>query len=243
MPRGSSSASTIDASSSSSVSSAAVYRNYKPKLVDLNDNYDSWIQSVRNVLFTLDCLNLYEASMQPDTTIPDSELDPSLRRVTWGLITQSLSPTMSQKIRDVELGQVETLRILRRIRNEFYRSTIVSKSRLKDQLHSIQLESYNDLSSYIAALKSIVDKLKGLGYQVDNEDMLYYLLKGLPLDYSPVVQVIKIPRQSPLTWDEVVYMLKDFADDPKIIVDTVQNQRWNTVVVLLKRHSSFVKSN
>ncbi len=72
------------------------------------------------------------------------------------------------KVREVTLGDVEDL--LRKIKNEFYRSTVVSKSKLKDQLHSLQLESYSDLSDYISALQAIVTRLKGLGYKVDKDE-------------------------------------------------------------------------
>ena len=198
---------------------AAAYRSFRPKLLELDDDYDSWEQSLKNTLYAMDCLPLYNASLLPTAaagaTVSDTVVPPYLRRIIWGTINASLSKKMMNKVRSVTLGEVEEL--LRKIKNEFYRSTVVSKSKLKDQLHSLQLENYTDLSEYIAGLHTIVTRLKGLGYNVDKEDKQYYLLKGLPLDYSPVVQVIKIPRSPALTWDEVVFMLRDFADDPKII--------------------------
>ena len=162
------------------LAAAAAYRNYKPKLLELDDDYDSWEQSLKNALYAMDCLPLYNASLKPTAdagaTVSDTVVPPILRRIIWGTINSSLSKKMMNKVRNVTLGEVEEL--LRKIKNEFYRSTVVSKSKLKDQLHSLQLESYSDLSDYISALQAIVTRLKGLGYKVDKEDKEYYLLKG-----------------------------------------------------------------
>merc|ERR1712127_429544 len=102
----------------------------------------------------MDCLPLYNASLliaaDAGATVPDTVVPPTLRRAIWGTITSSLSKKMMNKVRNVTLGEVEEL--LRKIKNEFYRSTVVSKSKLKDQLHSLQLENYTDLSEYIAGL-------------------------------------------------------------------------------------------
>jgi hypothetical protein len=222
-------------SAPATLAAAAAYRNFRPKLLELNDDYDCWEQSLKNTLYAMDSLPLYNASLKPATdpggTVSDTVVPPLLRRIIWGTINQSLSKKMMNKVRGVSLGEVEDL--LRKIKNEFYRSTVVSKSKLKDQLHSLQLENYTDLSDYIAGLHAIVTRLQGLGYKVDKEDKEYYLLKGLPLDYSPVVQVIKIPRSPALTWDEIVYMLQDFADDPKVIGSTNKtNPKLNKVLTI-----------
>ena len=42
------------------------------------------------------------------------------------------------------------------------------------------------------------------------------LLEGLPADYDAIKQNIKIPREPALTWEQIVFLLEDYADDPKI---------------------------
>ena len=97
----------------------------------------------------------------------------------------------------------------------FYRTSIKTRSRLKKQLAAIKLEHYKTLTDYTTALTDIIGKLADIGCKVDFEDQVEALLDGLPPAYDAVSTVIKIPRATPMTWDEIILLLEDFADDPK----------------------------
>jgi hypothetical protein len=126
----------------------------------------------------------------------------------------SLNDDLTAKVDDVPLGDVEQL--LREVRKQFYKTTVQSKSKLKKQLQKAQLEDHADLGAYIAHVNSLCKRLAGLGSPVTQEDKEFHLLEGLPDDYAAIKQNIKIPREPQLTWEQVVFLLEDFSDNPRI---------------------------
>ena len=57
----------------------------------------------------------------------------------------------------------------------FYKSTIQTKTKLKKMLEKAQLEDHTDIGAYVAHLKSLIKRLKGMGYNVPDEDAEYRL--------------------------------------------------------------------
>ena len=76
-------ANAAHAHSAGTLAAAAAHRNFRPKLLELNDDYDCWEQSLKNTLYSMDCLPLYNASLKPATdpggTVSDTVVPPLLR--------------------------------------------------------------------------------------------------------------------------------------------------------------------
>lgn len=150
----------------------------------------------------------------PVTRAPGSSVNITLRRWAWGIITCSLNAEITAKVDRIQPGEVEDL--LRLLRGLHYRPTVNTRSKLKRQLFAAKLEDHADLSAYVAHHCNLHARLQTLGYTVEDEDKLHFLLEGLPDDYAPIKQVINLPRSPALTWDDVVKQLTDFADNPRI---------------------------
>ena len=177
------------------------------------DNYDTWDKMVKHTFFAEGWIEMYNKSLTEDKK--DDKADDADRRLAWGCITGSLQGDMVSRIDKVPLGEVEEL--LRCIRSRFYRKTANSKSELRQKLHGARLEDHADLETYITYIEKCVSRLAEMGKTIDDEDKLFYLLKGLPADYDATVAVINIPRpEGVLSWDQAVHMLRDRAQNPNV---------------------------
>ena len=150
-------------------------------------SYDFWDTAIKDHFFGKGWMRMYQASEAKEGK--DDESSDTDRAQAWTTITQSMEPEIRARVDEIPLGEVEAL--LMAIREQFYRNTIQTKSSLKNQLHDAKLEDHADLDTYIVHLKHVCKRLHGLGYEVDREDKVYYLLRGLPGDYEMVVQALK----------------------------------------------------
>ena len=160
------------------------------------------------------------------------------RRTAWGTITQSLNnnPKLSAKVDNVDLGKVELL--IRSIREQYYRTTVASKSALRDELMAARLEDHDSINEYITYVETLIKRLTGLGKTIDDEDKQYYLLKGLPDDYDPVKMSIST-SEDPLAWERIVFKLRDFASNPKVMGTTASKGKRKKQVY----HTQFKHNN
>ena len=192
-------------------SGLTVGRGYKLQTLT-SDNYDAWERRLKAIFYAMDWTSIYAAAQTG--TSQQAKVTDAQRRQAWGLVYCSLEDEMTAKVDDVNPGDVEGL--LRAVRGQFYKSTIQTKTKLKKMLEKAQLEDHPDIGTYIAHIKGIIKRLKGMGYVVPDEDAEYRLLEGLPPDYESVKRVIRMPRDTPLTWEQIVFMLEDYASDPRI---------------------------
>ena len=151
---------------------------------------------------------------------PDARCDeatPLCRRQSWGVITASLPAEELLKIDTIQLGESEAL--LRAVRSAFYSGCMQDKNNLRDRISTILLEEFADIDVYIAELISIRAKLHISRVTYTEEEMLYFLMKGLPDDYSHAKNTILMATPSP-TWKVVVGLLKNLARSPNIAGST-----------------------
>lgn len=164
---------------------------------------------------------MYEISEQKNGK--DNAASEDDRMSAWGTITDSLPPEKLKQINKVKLGDVEGL--LRTIRSQFYRQTAGTRNNLKDKLQNAKLEDFDDFEAYAASLELVISRLSGLGYDVEEEDKVYYLLKGLPVDYEAVKSTLRLPQQPPLSWDQHMHTLREFiANSPSIVGHTTRGK-------------------
>ena len=183
-----------------------------PKLT--SDNFDVWDRSLQDILYALGWDKLYQLSLLEGQRADEDDIKAIDRRAAWGLIKLSLNDDLAAKVDGVKRGEVEEL--LRAITTQYYKATVQTKHAIRRRLEKAALSDFHDLGAYIAFIKLCIKRLSGMGMTISSEDHVFRLLEGLPDDYEPVKQVIKIPRDPALTLAEITFLLEDFADNPRV---------------------------
>ena len=186
------------------------------------DNYNEWERLMKHLFYAKEWEAMETASRQaPGPAVPGGaapappradDIDAAERRKAWGVLMASLNTEMLSKLDGVGLGEVEEA--LRTIRQEYYRDTTHTRAQLRRQLQTIDFENYGDIGTYVAELENLYRRMAGMGQIIGNEEKIYFLLEGLPLDYAHVVSQIRMPRAGlpELTWSEIVTLLRDYQD-------------------------------
>uniref|UniRef100_A0A2N9EJ37 CCHC-type domain-containing protein n=1 Tax=Fagus sylvatica TaxID=28930 RepID=A0A2N9EJ37_FAGSY len=76
---------------------------------------------------------------------------------------------------------------------------------LKMELHNIKKESTNSVNSFLQKVKDTRDRLAAVGVQIDNEEILHIVLKGLPHEYHAFSTAIR--TQNDATSFEDIHVL------------------------------------
>ena len=59
------------------------------------------------------------------------------------------------------------------------------------KLHNIKKESTNSVNSFLQKVKDTRDRLAAVGVQIDKEEILHIVLKGLPHEYHAFSTTIR----------------------------------------------------
>ena len=95
------------------------------------------------------------------------------------MINSTFSPTALSLV----VGQTTAhgvLSVLEKRYTSISRSNILN---LKMDLHNIKKESSDSINTFLQKVKDVQDHLGVVGVQIDNEEILHIVLKGLPYEY------------------------------------------------------------
>ena len=134
-------------------------------------NWLSWIDRVQDYLYGKNALEIFEQSLIDPTDDDDAKanITPTIRTNTYFAIKASMGDEVAKKQSSIK-PRGETEALLRALKHKYAKNTVNARSKLKKQLHSARLEDHADLDTYIAHIKSIVQKLGKTGYNVMEED-------------------------------------------------------------------------
>ena len=212
----------------------------RAKIIQLTEtNYDAWELSLRNVFYA----NAWDELMDAIDGGYRASVRVEMRKAAWGCVTTSLSYEMSTLTSSISLGNVEEL--VRLVFNHHYRNSPSTRGALKDKLHSLKLEDYKSFEAYVAEMKNILRRLSSVGYEVGDEDRVYYLLKGLPSDYDALKQTIRCCQsREGTTFEIAIADIRSFCqDNPKVFGSGVATtKRSDTVMVQQDSSNRFRKS-
>lgn len=76
---------------------------------------------------------------------------------------------------------------------------------LKGELHNLK-KGVDSVDVYLQKIKVVRDKLLAVGVVIDDEELLYITLKGLPKDYNAFRSATRT-RSTQLSFDELSTML------------------------------------
>ncbi|KAI0488556.1 hypothetical protein KFK09_028392 [Dendrobium nobile] len=145
------------------------------------DNYAIWrIQIIQH--FTA---NGYEGHLTGKATPPSTEASQEHHRwhvVDTNLISSlfsTISPHILPYIINSSTAQ-EVWYVLERRFQPMSQSRVIQ---LKNELHHIQMKDIN-MQQYLSQIKNIVDNIAASGSEVEPEDIVFYILNGLPSTYN-----------------------------------------------------------
>lgn len=156
-------------------------------------NYLLWRTQVMNALRANGYIEYLDSTKpSPEPTIVDSS-NPRVRLpnpefVLWTLIDNQLLSCVTSSLSSTTLSHVLGLTHVCQVWDALeHRLNSLSKSRiheLKNKLYTVKLKGSMD--EYIDEIRGYEQQLQAVGYHVDDDDLVFYALKGLPEEYRPV---------------------------------------------------------
>ncbi|XP_028549772.1 uncharacterized protein LOC114579441 [Dendrobium catenatum] len=138
------------------------------------DNYPLWSNQIVKILRANGFATFLEHKPGSDsttetssTTSKDLNQDPS----PWSVIDQNLAAALCSTISPTVLPY------------------------LKNELHIVSMKNLS-MSQYLTEIKKIVDQIASAGSTVDSEDVIIYILNGLPPSYQPFTASIRTMQTS-----------------------------------------------
>lgn len=132
-----------------------------------------------------------------DCTKPSPEpmiLDESNSRVSnpeftlWTLIDNQLLSCLTSSLSSTTLphvlGLTHTCQVWAALEHRFNSLSKSHIHELKNKLYSVKMKGSVD--EYIDEIRSYDQKLEAVGYHVDDDDLVFYTLRGLPEEYKPI---------------------------------------------------------
>lgn len=155
------------------------------------DNYPLWQAQVLK-LFTANgfhhFLDQTAPSQEQFLSIATGDLQANPHYTQWRLIDQNLSAalysTISQSILSYILNLPTTAEIWQTLKRRLQSHNHSRVIQLKSELHHLTLKD-KSMQQYLLEVKSIIDNISATGSTIDPEDIILYILNGLPPLYQP----------------------------------------------------------
>ncbi|PKU64810.1 Retrovirus-related Pol polyprotein from transposon TNT 1-94 [Dendrobium catenatum] len=176
------------------------------------ENYSVW----RSQIVKICRANGFDLFLDPNAPIPDKTIltsagisvkNPAYAK--WLLIDQNLSAaicaTISPPLLPYVLNLDSTSSIWTTLETRFQSTNRSRVIQLKNELHHISLKN-STMLQYLIEIKSIVDKISAAGSNIDPEDVILYILNGLPNSYQSFKTSIRT-MLTPLTLDQLYPLL------------------------------------
>ncbi|PKU68164.1 Retrovirus-related Pol polyprotein from transposon TNT 1-94 [Dendrobium catenatum] len=136
-------------------------------------------------------------------------LDPNQDTHQWTVIDQNLATAMCSTISPAVLPYVihleSTHEIWSTLHTRFQSSNRSKVIQLKNELHNISMQSMS-MTDYLTEVKKIVDQIASAGSSIDSEDIIIYILNGLPPAYQSFTTTIRT-MQGTMTLDNLYALL------------------------------------
>ncbi|PKU84173.1 Retrovirus-related Pol polyprotein from transposon TNT 1-94 [Dendrobium catenatum] len=189
------------------------------------DNYPVWRSQILKILRA----NSLESFLDSTVPIPPKNVttsdgltatNPSY--LNWVFTDQNLAAaicaTISSPVLPYILNLETTSSIWSTLETRFQSTNRSRVIQLKNELHNISLKN-STMIQYLNEVKSIVDKIAAAGSNVDTEDIILYILNGLPATYQAFKTSIRT-MLTPLTLDQLYPLL--ISEEINIAADTAR---------------------
>ena len=109
----------------------------------------------------------------------------------FGIIIFSLTKDQTRLFMDV-IASGSAYELWNSLSERYERKTVASKADTMNALYECKMAKHELFDVYVSRIKALVMRLRGMGESYSNDQMLYVMFKGLPLDYEPTIQALKI---------------------------------------------------
>ncbi|KAI0520417.1 hypothetical protein KFK09_007891 [Dendrobium nobile] len=189
------------------------------------DNYSLWRSQVLKIV----CANGFQHFLESTTSPPpetvtnadgSSSRNPMLSK--WILTDQNISApicsTISPQVLPYMIYLETTAAIWLSLQNRFQSTNRSKVIQLKNELHHIEFKN-STMTQYLTEIKALVDQIAAAGATVDTEDIILYILNGLPSQYQSFKTAIRT-MLTPITLDQLYPFL--LSEEVNIASDTAK---------------------
>ncbi|KAI0499077.1 hypothetical protein KFK09_019978 [Dendrobium nobile] len=167
------------------------------------DNFPIWSSQIAKLFKA----NGFAAFLEARST--SENLDPNQDSHQWTVINQNLATAMCSTISPAVLPYVihleSTQEIWSTLHIRFQSSNRSKVIQLKNELHNISMQ-FMSMADYLTEVKKIVDQIASAGSSIDSEDVMIYILNGLPPAYQSFTTTIRT-MQGTMTLDNLYALL------------------------------------
>jgi hypothetical protein len=130
----------------------------------------------------------------------------------FGFILFSLSKDQTRLFMDV-IASGSAYDLWNSLSERYERKTVASKADTMNALYECKMAKNESFDVYVSRIKALVMRLKGMEENCSNDQILYILFKGLPLEYEPIIQALKIREK--LTFEHACSHIRDSQESIK----------------------------
>ncbi|PKU83090.1 Retrovirus-related Pol polyprotein from transposon TNT 1-94 [Dendrobium catenatum] len=190
------------------------------------ENYMLW----RSQVVKLFRANGFDKFLEPIFSPPEKQIRRSdLTLITnpkytqWVLTDQNLAAalcsTISPSILPYIINLDSTSKIWTALENRFQSTNRSKVIQLKNELHNISMKT-STMTQYLTDIKALVDQIATAGSVVDTEDIILYILNGLPPSYQAFKTAIRT-MITPISLDDLYPLL--LSEEVNISADAARN--------------------
>ncbi|KAI0522729.1 hypothetical protein KFK09_005114 [Dendrobium nobile] len=176
------------------------------------DNFLIWKSQILKTLRANGFSSFLDSKTSPPEQFlinPDGSSSSNPSYVQWVLTDQNLSAsicsTISSSILPYVISLESTAQIWSALETRFQATNRSKVIQLKNALHNVSLKNQS-MTDYLSEIKNIVDQIASAGSVIDGEDVIHYILNGLPQPYQSFKSAIRT-SPLPLSLDQIYPLL------------------------------------
>ncbi|XP_020699542.2 uncharacterized protein LOC110111847 [Dendrobium catenatum] len=188
------------------------------------DNYAIWRSQILKIIRANGFYNFLvppivppESSDQIQEGSSSSTTSTGNRHLTDQTLSAAICATISPSILPYVISLESTAEIWHSLEARFQSSNRSKVIQLKNELHNVSLKT-STMTQYLSEIKSLVDQIAAAGSTVDIEDIILYILNGLPPPYQAfktsihtMLTPISLDQLYPLLLSEEIHIAADTA--------------------------------
>ncbi|PKU70181.1 Retrovirus-related Pol polyprotein from transposon TNT 1-94 [Dendrobium catenatum] len=163
-----------------------------------SENYAIWSMQIYK-LFAANGFEGYLTGTQIRSDKPDDHADTRIWKLIDLNLVSALLSTISPSILPYILHLSNTSEIWTTLSSKLQPTNRSRVIQLKSELHNIRMKD-STMNQYLEQIKTLVDNIAAAGSHIDPEDILMYILNGLPPTYNAFTTAIRT-SQLPINLD------------------------------------------
>ncbi|XP_020684691.1 uncharacterized protein LOC110101231 [Dendrobium catenatum] len=167
------------------------------------DNFPIWSTQIAKLFKANGFASFFDSSVAQENADPNQ--DPQISRITDQNLAMAMCSTISPAVLPYVIHLESTSEIWTTLHTRFQSSNRSKVIQLKHELHNVSMQN-SSMTQYLTDIKKIVDQISSAESSVDPEDVIIYILNGLPPEYLPFTTSIRT-MQGPLSLDTLYALL------------------------------------